>query len=112
MREFRDRQNAAKYAEIYGAASNQFRASATQEQFTALMELVRARLGRHRSGTVVKPTWILAENGSLVTLEVKSLYERGEATELFVFFISKDDETTLEGYRIDSPLLGQPGKEL
>jgi hypothetical protein len=100
---FRARVMVGEYAQIYAQAEPEFRASATEEQFEKLMKAVDRKLGRWQAAG--EPAWRvnIGTGGRTVLLGYKSEFEKGSASEEFVWRV-KDPAPTLVGYHINSPL--------
>jgi hypothetical protein len=101
---FRTRVIRGAYAEIYRQTTPEFRASATEEQFEKAMKAIDKKLGRFQSAP--PPGWRVnvGTGGKTVFLVYKSQFEKGGATEEFVWKPA-DAEPKLTGYHINSPLL-------
>jgi hypothetical protein len=99
---FRARVMVGEYAQIYGQAEPEFRASATEAQFEKLMKAVERKLGRWQAAA--EPAWRvnIGTGGRTVFLGYKSEFEKGSASEEFIWRV-KDPAPTLVGYHINSP---------
>lgn len=101
---FRLRVLRGAYGEIYAQAAPEFRAAASEEQFEKLMKAIDRRLGRFESAAT--PAWRvnIGTGGKTVFLGYKSLFEKGNASEEFVWR-PDEPEPKLAAYNIQSPLL-------
>ena len=101
---FHDQFNAGQYHEIYEQADDAFKKSASEDEFVALLEAVRRKLGTvkqaHSAGWGVNAT----PTGTMATLGYDVDFSEGKGNEQFVFYIS-GDKATLYRYNINSPLL-------
>lgn len=100
---FRARWLSRSYTEIYRQAAPEFRASGSEEQFTKLINAIHRKLGQWRSAE--EPTWVVSTGtaGTMVMLGYKSQFEKGPATEQFVWRI-KGGEARLVSYHVNSPI--------
>ena len=87
------------YHDIVQSAAPEFQKATTERDFTSAMEGVKQRLGPWESSE--PPTWrVLAGlSGQTVTLVYNSRFERGAATEEFVWRIQKG-LPALAGYHV------------
>jgi len=101
---FHDQFNAGRYHDIYGQADDGFKKSVSEDDFIALLEAVRRKLGTvkqaHSSGWGINTT--LA--GTMATLSYDIDFSEGKGNEQFVFHIS-GDKAALYHYNVTSPLL-------
>jgi hypothetical protein len=101
---FHDQFNAGQYHEIYEQADDAFKKSASADEFVALLEAVRRKLGTvkqaHSSGWGVNAT----PTGTMATLSYDIDFSEGKGNEQFVFHIS-GDKAALYHYNVNSPLL-------
>jgi hypothetical protein len=104
-REFRARMAGAAYGEIVRSATPAFQKTTTEADFSKAMAAVRERLGVWQSSE--EPTWkvFAGFSGQTVTLVYNSYFERGTATEEFVWRVQKG-RPALDGYHVKSPKLG------
>ena len=99
--EFRMRIARGAYGEIVQSSALEFRSSTTELDFAKAMEGVKERLGGWQwSG---EPTWkvFAGTSGHTVTLVYSSHFERGTATEEFVWRV-RGGRPVLAGYRVKS----------
>jgi hypothetical protein len=92
------------YAEIYAQAAPELRAATSEDQFEKLMNVVDRRLGRFESAAEAGWRVNVGTGGKTVSLGYKSHFEKGNATEQFVWR-PDEPEPKLVAYHIDSPLL-------
>lgn len=102
--EFHNQFNAGKYHEIYQQSDEGFKKSATEDEFTAVLEALHRKLGKvnqaHSSGWGVNTTMA----GTMATLSYDVDFSEGKGNEQFVFHIS-GDKAYLYHYNVTSPLL-------
>ena len=103
--EFRTRITRGAYGEIVRSATPEFQHVTTEVDFAAAMEGVKARLGVWQSSE--EPTWkvLAGTGGQTVTLVYNSQFERGTATEEFVWRV-RQGRPQLAGYHVKSHALG------
>ena len=102
--EFRMRMARGAYGEIFQSATLEFRSSTTELDFAKAMEGVKERLGVWQwSG---EPIWkvFAGTSGQTVTLVYSSHFERGTATEDFVWRV-QHGQPALAGYHVTSSTL-------
>jgi len=99
--EFRTRITRGAYGEIVRSATPEFQNVTTEGDFAAAMEGVKARLGVWQSSE--EPTWkvLAGAGGQTVTLVYDSQFERGTATEEFVWRV-RQGRPQLAGYHVKS----------
>ena len=102
--EFRARVAHGSLTEIYGAASPEFRQSATEEQFHRFMAGLERKLGTWQSAQ--EPAWnvMRGTSGHFVTLTYESQFSKGPAIEQFAWRIERGTPV-LVGYNVRSSLL-------
>jgi hypothetical protein len=99
--EFRTRVTARAYGAIVQSATPEFQTATTEADFARVMEALKQRLGGWQSSE--PPAWrVLAGlTGRTVTLVYSSHFERGTATEEFVWRIQQG-QPRLAGYHVKS----------
>jgi len=99
--EFRARITRGAYGEIVRSATPEFRNATTEGDFAKAMEGVNGRLGAWQSSG--EPTWkvLAGTGGQTVTLVYNSQFERGAATEEFVWRV-RQGRPQLAGYHVKS----------
>ena len=99
--EFRTRITRGAYGEIMRSATPEFRNATTEGDFAKAMENVKGRLGVWQSSE--EPTWkvLAGTGGQTVTLAYTSQFERGAATEEFVWRV-REGRPQLAGYHVKS----------
>jgi len=104
VEEFRKLMAAQQYAAIYAASTQDLKQAATEEDIGKLLDAVNRKLGKLAS--VEKSGWHVNVNtsGTFVTLGYKSKYERGDATEQFVYRL-ENGKASLVSYNINSMAL-------
>lgn len=102
--EFRMRIKSGAYGEIVLAATPELRKSTSEADFGKAMESVRDRLGVWQWSE--EPTWkvFAGTGGQTVTLVYSSHFERGTATEEFVWLV-RHGRPALAGYHVKSSAL-------
>jgi len=102
--EFRMRMTSGAYGEIVRTATPEFRTTTTELDFAQAMESVKERLGVWQSSE--QPTWkvLAGPTGQTVTLVYNSHFERGTATEEFVWRV-RQGRPALAGYHVKSSAL-------
>lgn len=99
--EFRMRMARGAYGEIVQSATPDFRSSTKEPDFAKAMEGVKERFGVWQSSD--EPTWkvFAGTSGQTVTLVYTSHFERGTATEEFVWRVQRG-RPALAGYHVKS----------
>jgi len=99
--EFRMRISRSAYDEIVESAAPEFQAATTASDFAKAMESLKERLGAWQSSE--EPAWkVLAGiRAQTVTLVYNSHFERGTATEEFVWRM-RQGRPALAGYHVKS----------
>ena len=99
--EFRMRITSGAYGEIVRAATPEFRNATTELEFAKAMDALKEGLGAWQSSEA--PTWkvFAGASGQTVTLVYNSRFERGMATEEFVWRVQKG-RPALAGYHVKS----------
>lgn len=107
---FHEQLDAGQLDAIYDDAADELKSSATRAKFVALLEAVHRKLGAMRSSK--ERGWFASyrASGALITLTFATAFERGDATEQFVYRMH-GSEARLAGYHINSDalILDQPG---
>jgi hypothetical protein len=103
-REFRARMAGRSYGEIVKSATPAFQKATTEADFSNAMTAVRERLGVWQSSE--EPTWkvFAGVSAQTVTLVYSSYFERGTATEEFVWRVQAG-RPALDGYHVKSSKL-------
>jgi hypothetical protein len=91
----------ARYGDIYGSTSQDFRQATSEAQFTALLRQVHDRLGTVRSAN--QTGWRVNYNGSghMVTLNYTTTFASGQAREDFIFRVN-GSTANLVNYSVNS----------
>ena len=102
--EFRMRIVSGAYGDIVRSATPEFQKSTTELDFAKAMESVKEHLGTWQSSE--EPTWkvFAGTGGQTVTLVYASRFERGMATEEFVWRLQRG-RPALAGYHVKSSAL-------
>lgn len=101
---FHSQYNAKQFTEIYNQTSDEFKESASLQQWLELLEAVHRKLGN-----VVKATptnWKVNSTtaGTFATITYEVEFAQGKGIEQFVFYIV-DEKAFLHNYNINSPTL-------
>lgn len=96
--------NAGDAKGFYQAGGKTLRKAAKEEQVEATMALISARLGKITSSEQVGFNTAFNNGDASVTITMATRFERGEATETYVFKESGDD-MELFGWNVNSLLL-------
>lgn len=96
--------DAAQFGAIYAGAAKEMKSSTTEAQLTAFLAAVHRKLGVLKSGKSVGWNENLNPDGHFVTINYQAVYERGPATENFVYRID-NGKAALVGYHINSDTL-------
>lgn len=101
VRRFHEMLDTGQFEAIYSAADDTLKGEATQENFVALLDAVRRKLGPTKS--LNQQTWHVSYNtsGTFVTLNYNTSYTEGDAVETFVYRL-RDGTALLAGYHINS----------
>ena len=99
--------NAGNFDKIYDGTGPEFKAVSTKDKFTQILKVVHSKLGGFKNGKSVGWNDNVTTNGHFVTMNYDANYEKGPASENFVFRVS-GSEATLVGYHVnaDALLLG------
>ncbi|MFL6335385.1 MAG: hypothetical protein ACJ754_18895 [Pyrinomonadaceae bacterium] len=101
---FHEQYNAGQFREIYAEADEEFKKSASEADFLALLEALRRKLGTvgqaEQAGWHVNATTM----GTMVTLGYNVEFSEGKGAEQFVFRVS-GEKALLYNYNVNSPLL-------
>lgn len=102
--ELRMRIAGGAYGEIIRSATPEFQRVTTELEFAKAMDSVKERLGAWQSSEA--PTWkvFAGPTGQTVTLVYSSYFERGTATEEFVWRVERG-RPALAGYHVKSSAL-------
>jgi predicted membrane-bound mannosyltransferase len=102
--EFRTRIKAGAYKEVVQSATPEFQESTTETDFASAMETIKTRLGVWESSDEPIARVFAGTNGQTVTLVYASRFERGTATEEFVWRI-RQGRSALAGYHVKSSII-------
>ena len=102
--QFHNQFNAGQFSEIYNHADEDFRKSASEANFVALLEALRRKLGTvkqaNQTGWHVNAT----PTGTMVMIGYEVEFSEGKGTEQFVFRVS-GNKALLYNFHVNSPLL-------
>jgi hypothetical protein len=96
--------DSGRLAEAYDASAPDMKSVTSRDQFITLFGAVHDRLGTYKSGKTVSWKDNANTDGHYVVLNRQAEFERGSATEDFVFRIEKG-EAVLAGYHVTSNVL-------
>lgn len=82
---FRQSYNAGNIDAIYATADPEFKRTTSRERFGAFLTEIHGRLGAFKTATSKGWHDSYDANGHLVTLDYAAEYERGAATEQFIY---------------------------
>jgi hypothetical protein len=99
--EFRAQCSRSAFDEIYAASAPELWTAATKDDFLKLMNAVKRKLGAWQSSTPTGWKMMAGTKGRTVTLGFQSAFEKGAATEEFIWRV-KDGKAALAGYHINS----------
>lgn len=85
---FHQKLNAGDCAGIYAAGSPKMKAAVSQADMTHICSIVHTRLGNFQSGQDIGWFDNVNTSGHFLTINYAAKYDRGEATESFVFKIN------------------------
>lgn len=105
IRDFHSKLNAGEFADIYDQSGAGMKAAATEDKLTALLEAVHRKLGAYVSGSQTGWNENFNTSGHTIRIQYASKFERGDATESFVFQLDGKGTPALAGYNIDSMAL-------
>ncbi len=101
---FHEQLNGERYEEIMAGAGEAFGGPDAHDETVAFLSAVHNKLGNLETTSITGWHVNYGTDGKVVTLNYQSSFERGEATEQFVFRV-KNDEAELIGYHINSRAL-------
>lgn len=99
---FYQRLNAGTFDEIYADTSPGLKKATTADQFRSLLGAVHRKLGIHRAGRQEGWSVNATTGGTFTRLTYASTYDRGPATETFVYLTTQGARPVLNGYNINS----------
>ncbi len=101
LENFRELMAAEKYLQIYVETSLGFREKTGEDFLKQYLTAIDRKLGHHLSSQVVRSriTWSL--HGPRWVMTYKSTFERGDATEIFVF-VKEGNQIRISHYNIES----------
>jgi len=104
VEEFRGLMAESHYATIYSGSAPELQQTAPEADFEKFLDAVNRKLGKVSS--VEENGWNVAmlTTGTIVTLNYKTRYERGDASEQFVYRL-QEDKAVLVSYAINSMAL-------
>ena len=105
IQDFHSKLNAGEFAEIYDQSGASMKAAATEDKLTALLDAVHRKLGAYVSGSQTSWNENFGTTGHTIRIQYASKFERGEATETFVFQLDGKGTPALVGYNVNSMAL-------
>jgi hypothetical protein len=101
---FHQAMDAGRYGDIYDRASPEMKTSMSREEFIKFLAGLHGKLGAFQSGATTNWNDNSTTSGHYLSLERSAKFERGPATEDFVFRID-GAQARLAGYHINSNAL-------
>jgi hypothetical protein len=102
--DFHQKLDATDFAGIYGGSSPELKTAAGEDKMVALFAAVHRKLGNFQSGKDVGWNDNVNTGGHFLTINYAAQYDRGTATESFVYRID-GAQARLAGYHINSDAL-------
>ena len=99
VEDFRRLSAGKRWGEIYDGASPELKQQATRDDFVAMLRDIDTKLGAVTNGRRVGYNVNIGSGGSLVAMSYETAFERGKATEEFVYLV-RDDKAALAGYSV------------
>lgn len=96
--------DAGQFQKVWAESAPDMKGASRQERLTALLDAVHRKLGRFRNGNRIGFNDNVSGAGHMLTINYQSNYEKGAATEQFVFRIDAG-RALLGGYHINSDAL-------
>lgn len=101
---FHDLYNAGRFREIYTQTDEEFKKSATEADFVALLEGLRRKLGTVKQASPAGWRVNSTPMGTMVSLGYNVEFTEGKGTEQFVYRL-REDKALLVNYNVNSRLL-------
>ena len=98
---FRDLVAMHRFRQIYSEASDDLRNTATEEQIVTMLSAIDRKLGAVKDSQDNGWKVDFRTSGTVVTLSLKTTFERGTGIETFVYRVA-GKEASLLGYHINS----------
>ena len=92
--------DAGQYRQIYVDSDQRLKDAASEQDMLGLLGAVHTKLGKFQTGKQIGWNVNFGTGGKVTTLTLESQYERGKATETFLY--SGDEPPKLIGYNINS----------
>ena len=102
--QFHNQYNTGQFHEIYSQVDEEFKKSASESEFVAMLEALRRKLGTVKQSSQAGWHVNATPLGTMVTLPYNVEFTEGKGMEQFVFRIS-GDKAMLYNYNVNSPLL-------
>jgi len=96
--------DAQQYEPIYNSSDAQMKKAVSRDRFVKLLTVFHAKLGSFKNGKTVGWNDSATTSGDYVTLNRDAVFERGPATEQFIFRMD-GNRASLVGYHVNSDLL-------
>jgi hypothetical protein len=96
--------DAGRFQQIWAQSAADMKATTAQDRLVALLDTAHRNLGRFKSGSQIGFNDNVSTGGHMLTVNYQAQYERGPATEQFVFRID-GGRALLAGYRVNSDAL-------
>lgn len=101
---FHKKMDAEDYDGIYQATDPIFKTASPQAGFKPVLLAIHRKLGKFQSGAVAGWNDNITPTGHFISLNYSAKYERGDATENFVYRVD-GQQTRLAGYHVTSNAL-------
>ncbi|MBV9929753.1 MAG: DUF4019 domain-containing protein [Alphaproteobacteria bacterium] len=96
--------DAGQYQKVWAESATDMKGSTPADRLAALLDAVHRKLGRFRSGSQVGFNDNVSGAGHTLSVTYEARYEKGAATEQFVFRMD-GNRALLAGYHINSDAL-------
>ena len=98
---FHSELNAQRYDAIWAQTSPEFRRATSRDDLDKLLSAVHRKLGLERRSNQTSWNANTMTNGTFVTLQMDTTFEKGRAQEIFRF-VRKGENLEMIGYNINS----------
>ena len=96
--------DAGQFQQVWAQSAQDMKTATPQDRLTAMLDAVHRKLGRFKSGSQIGFNDNVSNSGHMVTINYQAQYEKGAASEQFVFRID-GGKALLAGYNINSDAL-------
>jgi uncharacterized protein DUF3887 len=101
---FHQKLNTQDFAGIYAGAGPEMKAATTQDALVRMLAAINRKLGKFQSGKDIGWNDNVNTSGHFLTVNYSAQYDRGAATESFVYRVD-GSQAQLVGYHISSDAL-------